>query len=232
MGYNTGVTRDKQCLETDKSEVQGDVLLTYQAHCFKPITAAVEPAMAWRKSKSHGVLSYLKMTRCLEFSTGPNHMIATHVPPMTHNQVTVQWRMCQSLKEPFNSPRWYVHYLIPTAEDLFKRMNIDYKFLYASSVGGIANHQDKYSSVGNIENRQYNDGGIENHQNKSTVGDMKNHLLNVGCLFVMHVQSASLKAVVLAFMVWQFILVVIGLLSAIGEVKRDWQIGGAYKTTC
>ena len=144
--------------------------LTYQARCFKPITAAAEPAMARRKSKSRGVLSYLKTTFCLDFSTGPHRMIATQVPLVTQSQVTAQWRTCQSLKGPFNLHRRCVQiqaklprdicYLTITnveAEDLFTRMNIDYEFLCNSSVGGIENHQNKFSSVGDIENFQDKD---------------------------------------------------------------------------
>ena len=56
-------------------------------------------------------------------------------------------------------------------------MNIDYEFLHDYSVRGIENHQDNSSSVGDIENRQDKVYGTENHQNKSAVGDMKNHLL-------------------------------------------------------
>ena len=70
-------------------------------------------------------------------------------------------------------------------------MNIDYKFLCnSSSVGGIENHQDKSSSLGDgdIENRQNKDGGIENHLSSDSIGGMKNHLLNDGCLLMTHFQ--------------------------------------------
>ena len=80
---------------------------------------------------------------------------------------------------------------IVTAEDIFTRMNIDYKFLCnSSSVGGNENRQDKSSLVGDddIENCQNKDVGIENHLSSDSVDGMKNHLLNAGCLFTMHFQ--------------------------------------------
>ena len=161
---------------------------TYHCHAYlKPITPAVEPAIARRRE----VMSYPKMTRsgcrapCRAFENfPPNRMIETHVPLVTQSQVTEQWRTCQCLKGPPNSHGRYVKiqaklpreicYLIATAEDIFTRINIDYEFLCNSpSVGGIENHQDKSSSVGDIENCQDKVGGTENHQNKSAVGDMK-----------------------------------------------------------
>ena len=56
-GFSThliaNVTRDRQCPGADKSEVQGDVLLTIAMHIWKPITAAAEPAMARRLKFCH-----------------------------------------------------------------------------------------------------------------------------------------------------------------------------------
>ena len=148
--------RDQRRIEPWAPKIrESRICPTYHYHAYlKPITTAVEPAMALRRE----VMSYPKMTRSGCRAPGrvfenipPNRMIVTHVPLVIQSQVTPEWRTCQCLKGPFNSHGRYVQiqdklpreicYLIATAKDIFTRMNIDYKFLCnSSSVGGIENH--------------------------------------------------------------------------------------------
>ena len=55
---------------------------------------------------------------------------------------------------------------------------------------------------------------------------MKDHLLNAGCLLVLHWQLVPFKAIAFAFMIWQLFPLVIELLSAAGKMNHNWHVGG------
>ena len=55
---------------------------------------------------------------------------------------------------------------------------------------------------------------------------MKDHLLNAGYLLVIHWQLVPFKAIALAFVIWQFLPLVIGLMNAIGKMNHNWHVGG------
>ena len=55
-----------------------------------------------------------------------------------------------------------------------------------------------------------------------SVGNARDHLLNAGCLLVIHWQLASFEAIVLAFVIWQLFPLVIGFWSATGNVNHNW----------
>ena len=75
-------------------------------------------------------------------------------------------------------------------------------------------------------------GNTENFQNEFTVDTgcpaldnakkCRDHLLNAGCLIVIHWQLVSFEAIVLAFVIWQLFPLVIGFWSATGNVNHNW----------
>ena len=95
------------------------------------------------------------------------------------------------------------------------------------STGGMKNHQHD-SSTGDAGNFQYKSltHGMKNHQDDSgfddiekypsnvSVGNVKDRLLNAGCFLVLHWQLVSVKAIVIVFVIWQFLPLVLGLLNA------------------
>ena len=65
---------------------------------------------------------------------------------------------------------------------------------------------------------------VKNHPSNISVGNVKDHLLNAGCLLVLYRQLVPFKAIVLAFMIWQRFPIVIELLSAAGKMNHNWRV--------
>ena len=68
---------------------------------------------------------------------------------------------------------------------------------------------------------------MENHPLNMSVGNVKDHLLNAGCLLVIHWQLVPFEAIMLASIYdWQLFPLVIESLSAAGKMNHNWHVGG------